>query len=274
MNMVDHPMDTPRPKDGKAFTFPGEIPTEWISPVSLLSNPLDSEMSLPVLATLCVRELNTYRRGEPYTDTSSIELLRRATVQGDQEAWAWVQYCFGGLMLDWLRRHPKRAHACRLASDEHYVAQAFERFWQAIVSNQRAEYTTLSVALYYLRACLHSAILDVLRADTRPRESSRLVPEEPGEAQKEDVTSSNEVWEMLKALLSNPREQRLVYLLFHCGLSPREIVQCCPQEWSDVLEIAQLRRTILERLLEAWPRFIGQIPVLAWDEKRDVLRAL
>ena len=54
----------------------------------------------------------------------------------------------------------------------------------------------------------------------------------------EDVTSSHEIWEILKAVLVNPREQRLAYLLFHCGLSPRVIVRCCPQEWSDVQEIA------------------------------------
>ena len=64
-----------------------------------------------------------------------------------------------------------------------------------------------------------------------------------------DVISSSEVWEKLKALLANPREQRLAYLLFQCGLSPREMVRCCPQEWSDVQEIARLRRTIMERLL-------------------------
>jgi len=206
-------------------------------------------MSLLVLAALCTRELNTYRRGEPCADTYSLELLRRASVQGDQEARAWVQHCFGGVVLDWLHRHPKRAHACRLESEEHYVAQAFERFWQATASNQRVEFTTLAAALHSLRASLHGAILDMLRADSRPRESSRPVPAEPGEPHMEDVTSSHEIWEMLKALLANPREQRLAYLFFHCGLSPREIVRGLPQEWSDVQEIARLRRTIMERLL-------------------------
>jgi hypothetical protein len=196
-----------------------------------------------------MRELNTYRRGEPYIDTYSVELLRRATLQDDQEARVWVQHCFGGVVLDWLRRHLKKARAYRLEREEHYVAQAFERFWQSTTSHQRVECTTLAVALQYLRASLHGAILDKLRADAQPRESSRPEPTEPGEAHMEDVTSSSEVWEKLKALLANPREQRLAYLLFHCQLSPKEIVQCCPQEWSDVQEIVRLRRTILKRLL-------------------------
>jgi hypothetical protein len=247
--MINHPTDTACTNDGEPSAAPERIPTEWVSPVSLLSNPLNSEMSLPVLAALCVRELNTYRRGEPCADAYGVELIRRATVQGEQGAWAWVKYCFGGVVLDWLRRHPKRAHACRLESEEHYVAQAFERFWHATPSHKQVEFTTLAAVLHSLRASLNGAILDMLRADARPRESSRPVPAEPGETHMEDMTSSSEVWEMLKALLVNPREQRLAYLLFHCGLSPREIVRCCPQEWSDVHEVSHLRCTIMERLL-------------------------
>jgi hypothetical protein len=247
--MIGHQTDPPWTKDGEPSTAPGKIPTKCVSPVSLLSNPLNGEISLPVLAALCVRELNTYRRGEPYIDTCSVELLRRATMQDDQEARVWVHYCFGGVMLDWLSRHPKKAHACRLESEEHYVAQAFEHSWQSTTSNQRVAINTLDEALVSLCASLHGAILDRLRADARPRESSRSVPKEPGEAHMVDVISSSEVWEKLKALLANPREQRLAYLLFQCGLSPREMVRCCPQEWSDVQEIARLRRTIMERLL-------------------------
>jgi hypothetical protein len=247
--MIDHTMEIACTNDGESSTAPGKIPTDRVSPVSHLSYPLSGEMSLPVLAALCVRELTTYRMGEPYTDTYSVELLRRAAVQDDQEARVWVHSCFGGVMLDWLRRHPKRARACRLEREEHFVAQAFERFWQSTTSNQRVECTTLAGAFHYLRASLHGAILDRLRADARQRESSIPEPGELVEPLVEDVTSTNEIWEMLKALLANAREQRLAYLLFHCGLSPREIVRVCPQEWSDVQEIARLRRTIMERLL-------------------------
>ena len=63
----------------------------------------------------------------------------------------------------------------------------------------------------------------------------------------EDVTSSNELWDILKGLFSNPREQRLAYFLFHCGLSPRENVRGSPQEFDDVREVSGLQRTIMER---------------------------
>ena len=50
-------------------------------------------------------------------------------------------------------------------------------------------------------------------------------------------------------MLPAGREQRLAYLLYHCGLKPREIVRFCPQEWSDIQEIYHLRRNLMERLL-------------------------
>jgi hypothetical protein len=244
--MVDELMNTSCANDGEPFIAPKSLSAEWSSPVSFLSNPLCGEMSIPVHAAHCLRELEQYRRGEPCTDIYGIELFRCATIQGNSEASAAVQHCFGGMVQGWFRCHPSRETACRLESEEHYIAQAFERFWQATASYQRVEFIHLSAALQYLRASLHGAILDTLRAYERPRGVSRPVP---GEPRVEDSTDNREVWNILKTMLSNPLEQRLAYLLFHCGLGPREIVHVCPQEWSSVQEIYRLRYNILERLL-------------------------
>jgi hypothetical protein len=242
-------MDTNCAEDGEPSLAPEDIPAEERSSVSLLSNQPCSELSLPELAAQCLRELGTYRRGEPCNEAYGLELLRRATIQDNQEAWSWVQHCFGGMVRVWLRRHPQREVACRLESEEHYVAQAFERFWQAIALNQRVEFSTLAAALQYLRASLHGAILDTLRAYARPREVSLPGPGELGEPLVEDSSDRSEVWDSLHMILSDPREQRVAYLLFHCGLKPREIVRFCSQEWSDVQEIYRLRRSIMERLV-------------------------
>ncbi len=239
-------MDTHCADDGELSTAQESIPPEQSTPDSLLSSPLYSEMSVPMLAAQCLREIDNSRRGEPCTETYAVELVRRATVQGNQEARAWVQQCFREMVRDWLRRHPNREAACRLESEEHYVTQAFERFWQATVSTQRLEFSRLSAALQYLCACLNGAVLDTLRASARAREVSLPEPGESGEPQ---VENSSESWGLLKTILPNAREQRLAYLLFHCGLRPGEIARFYPQAWSDVGEIYRLRRTIMERLL-------------------------
>src|SRR5437763_7719638 len=246
--MVYDLRDTGGADNGDPFNAPEGIPGERVAPVSLLSNSPCSEMSLPMLTAQCLRELDNYRRGEPCTDTFGVELFRRALIQSDQEAWACLYHCFGGIVRGWLRRHPKREAAYHLENEEYYIAQAFERFWQATTLTQRMKFTTLAAALQYLRASLNGAIVDTLRTDARSREVSLPESGKPGEPYMEDMTSSSEVWELLQTMLPNGREQRLAYLLYHCGLKPREIVRFCPQEWHDVQEIYRLRRNILERL--------------------------
>jgi len=63
-----------------------------------------------------------------------------------------------------------------------------------------------------------------------------------------DEAESSELWESIRNLLPTVRERRAAYLLFHCGLKPRDIVRYCPQEFTQVSEIYRLRRNILLRL--------------------------
>jgi hypothetical protein len=174
--------------------------------------------------------------------------LRRAIAHSDQDAWAEFQQCLEETVLTWLHEHPSREAACRGLSEKHVVIHAFERFRQAAVQAQMAFETPAGI-LVYLQASLNGVILDTLRTLSRPKEVSMLVPGLAGEPRMEDQIDSNEIWEVLQTLLPSARERRLAYLLYHCGLGPKEIVHCCPQEWSDVQEIYRLRRTIVERLL-------------------------
>lgn len=227
-------------------------PTEQATPASLRSEAAYSTLSNTSLATLCLLELSNYQRGEPCDETYGLELVRRATLQGDPEAWVWVQDCFRELVRGWLRHHPSREVARSFKSEKTYVALAFERFWQA-TAQQRVVFDTFEGALAYLRASLHGAILDTLRAYSQPREVPLPSPGELGEPQVEAQIASLDVWEFLRTMLPYRREQRLAFLLYHCGLNPKEIVRCCPQKWSDVHEVARLRRIILGRLLGHFP---------------------
>ncbi len=208
-----------------------------------------STLNNAALAEQCLLQLYAYRRGEPCDESYGLELFRRATVEGDAKAWACVQRCFGDIVLAWLRCHPSRAAACCLESEANYVALAFERFWQATTLSQQVAFKTLAAALRYLRASLHGTILDTLRAYSRRKEVALPEPGEPREPFLEEQAEASEAWEMLQGMLPSQRERRLAYLLYHCGLKPREIVRFCPQEWHDVQEIYHLRRSILERLM-------------------------
>src|SRR5438093_1287425 len=119
------------------------------------SGPPLYTLSVLALADHCKSEINKYRSGEPYNDQYCVELFRRAMVQSDPLAWEIVQQRFNETMLRWMRAHPQRDLACRLDSEENYVAQAFARFWFATANNSTLEFKTLAAVLRYLRASLN-----------------------------------------------------------------------------------------------------------------------
>ncbi len=176
-------------------------------------------------------------------EVSRLELLRRANIHGDQEAWRAFQQSLEETVLAWFHDHPRSEAACRLQSERHFIALAFERFWLIVVQRQVA-CETLSEMLVNLRVSLNGAILETLRVAERPRTVSSPWPDV------EEQLDSIEVWDRLQARLSNPQERRLAYLLYHCGLDPADIVRCCSQEWSNIHEIARLRHSILTRLMK------------------------
>ncbi len=131
---------------------------------------------------------------------------------------------------------------------EIFRPKAFAHFWNA-VHNQQLMFTSLGAALRYLRICLNSAILDMLRSYTRAREVPLPEPGFAGEPTAADSEEgSSELWEVIRDMLPNEREQRLAFLLFHCNLKPRVIVRLCPQEYPDVNEIFRMTRNIVDRL--------------------------
>ncbi len=218
--------------------------------VSVLSEERSlQDMSIAELADHCMDEIKRFQRGEPSSDLYGIELFRRALKQLDALAWETVQQRFSEIVYSWMYQHPMRHIANRFDSEENYVAQAFARFWQATAGNQKIEFTTLAAIMRYLRASLNGTILDALRAYCRPRETSLPEPAFAEGLFREEPEDSRGLWEAIQSVLPDPRQQRVAYLLFHCQLKPRQIVQFCAEEFSDVGEIYRLRRNIFERLL-------------------------
>lgn len=228
---------------------PRSTSSERLSPTSPKSDSALAMMSARELAEHCKQEMSHYRCGGSTSGQYSLELLRRATKPDDQEARAWMRHCFSGLVHSLLHSYLGKNAECHLESEENYMVQAFESFWQATALTRRVEFDTLAAALQYLRASLNGAILDTLRSHAQPKETLLLDPGEPGEPRVEGATKSSEVWETLQAMLADGPERRLAYLLFHCGLKPQEIVHFYPKEWNDVQEIYHLRHSIIARLL-------------------------
>ena len=213
---------------------------------------LPDQMSLSALAERCMSEIENYRRKQPHNDKYCLEIFHRAMIKHDHDAWDLLQRRFTPTVRAWMRSHPHRDVACRHQSEENYVTDTFTRVWQASMRNT-LEFDTLAAALSYLKISLQGAIIDNLRAYSRPKEaplpdpgSDTYYAEEPAS---EDEYGSQELWEIIKSLLPGERERRLAYLLYQCGLKPREVIRYCSDEFSDIQEVYRLTRNIIERLV-------------------------
>ena len=215
-------------------------------------------MSVPALAARCLREINNYRRGETQDVPYCLELFHRAREQHDDVALEALRQCFSEFVRDWIRRHPQKEVVCRFESEEYYAALAFERFWQAVIQRQELEFGTLAAPLAYLQASLNGVILDTLRAYSQSSKVAFLETDDAGEPVVENDENGGTLWEIIQRILPNEREQRVAYLLFHCGLQPGENESGNPQEFRDVQEVARLRRNIIARLVRSESNLLEQ----------------
>jgi hypothetical protein len=215
-------------------------------------------MSVPALAARCLHEINSYRRGETQDTPSCLELFHHARIQHDDVALEALRQCFGEFLRDWIGRHPHKEVVCRFESEDYYAALAFERFWQAIIRRQVLEFDTLTAALSFLQASLNAVMLETLRAYSHSSTVAFLETDDAGEPEGENDENAGTLWETIQRMLPNEREQRVAYLLFHCGLQPGEIVRGNPQEFSDVQEVARFRRTIIARFVRFGSNLVEQ----------------
>src|SRR5574340_779858 len=204
--------------------------------VSINMEDLPAQMSLTALANRCMREIEKYRRKEPYNDQYCLEIFHRAMVQHNEDAWDILQNRFSPIVMSWVRNHAQRDVACRHQSEEDFVQDAFVRAWQASTRNI-LEFDSMAAALCYLKLCLQGAMIDSLRAYSRPKEVPMPDPgsdihymEEPAT---EDDYEDSDLWDAIKSLIPNERECRLAYLIYVNGLKAREIVRLVPDEFSD-----------------------------------------
>lgn len=205
------------------------------------------QMDLTLLADYCVEELQRRRYRQSGDDRFCLELFYRATVLQIEGAWSVMQQILSEVVRIWLRSHPGRELALLYDSEENYIAQTFSRFWFA-VQKQHLEFSSLPAALSYLHCTLNGLLIDTLRIFKRSDHISLADTGLPDEPAVEDTYHGDEMWQSIARLLDNEQERRLAYLLYYCGLKPREIAQRFPEMFHDVKEVYRLNYSLLGRL--------------------------
>ena len=209
------------------------------------SQTLDS-LSLSGLAHRCRQESEHYFRGQPNDTAYCYELFRRAMVERSQGAWAYLYEQYTPLVAGWVERHS--GYASSGEDVGYFVNRAFEKMWSAIPAAKFARFPDLKSLLRYLQLCVHSVIIDHIRAEevTSLEEPTIILAgvEEPII----DAIQQEAFWQELRRRLHDEREVQLLYYRYGLGFKPRQVCEFFPTEFPDINEVYSLTQNILARL--------------------------
>jgi DNA-directed RNA polymerase specialized sigma24 family protein len=210
------------------------------------------EMPLEELAQAARVESAKFLEGKPNVEIFALEVFRRAVCHSDQEAWALLFQLYRGLLISQLSRHSARNEV--LEDPEFWVNGAFERFWTAVGPDRFSLFPDLAAILKYLKMCLHSVIMDELRARQRTRHESldTAVFAGPTQAPPEDAVlggmAGAELWDAIVRQLNDEKEYIVASLSFVRGMKPNQIHAQHPEQFVDVADVYRLKHSIVERL--------------------------
>jgi DNA-directed RNA polymerase specialized sigma24 family protein len=210
-------------------------------------------LQLSDLVRHCSDAANQYVRGQSNPgDASCYEMFRRAVCDFDQQAWAAVLAQYRGLVLAYVRRHPWAAASS--ADNDDRVNRTFARFWQAVGPEKFGFFLDLPALLGYLKTCVHSVIVNEIRA--RHGQADVTLEEAPEESRRsEDVAASvldelavHDLWKAVEAELQDEAERVLAHLSFILDYKPAEIQARHPEHFPTVGDVYRIKRNVIDRL--------------------------
>ena len=202
----------------------------------------------------CRRETERFFQREEHDPRPCYELFRRAIVDCNQSAWACVYDQYHRLVTGWVERHP--AYPASSEEVQFLVNRAFEKMWAALTPEKFSRFPNLKSLLRYLQMCVHSVILDQVRAAQRSLVDAnveKLAAEgvEQGlvvENQALSRVQRDQFWEQISLRLRDRRERRVVYGSFILALKPRELYVYYQETFVDVTEVYRVKQNVLARL--------------------------
>jgi len=210
--------------------------------------------TLHTLAQQCARETQRFFQNRNDSAFSCLELFRRAIIEQREEAWEYIYQQYENQVRRWVMRHPRFGSTGEAA--DYFVNLAFTRMWQAMTPDKFRGFDNIKMVLRYLQMCVHSVIVDYLRA--RPAAAMDIddintlgaqTPDAPRvDARVLDRVYQTEVWSLIRTRIRNQKEQIVFYGCYALGMKPSEIYREYPQTFRDVKEIYRIKENILARL--------------------------
>lgn len=210
------------------------------------------ELPILELARRCREETQRFLSGDERDDRFCFEIFQRAVVDRDDHAWEAIVNQYRGIVLAYVSQHT--AAALLREPDDFWINRAFQRFWTAVGADRFSQFPDLPSLLKYLKMCVHSVLMDEVRA-RRAASTSSLedIPETLPAATNAERNvlgkmAGEQLWAAIQRLLQDEAEQRVVYLSFARDLKPAEIAERHPNLFESVADVYRIKRNVIERL--------------------------
>ncbi len=209
-------------------------------------------LTVAELSRRCREETMRYLRGEERDDAYCFSLFQRAVAERDPDAWEAIIAQYRGIVLAYVGQHS--AAALVRESDDYWVNRAFQRFWMAVGPDRFVQFRDLPGLLKYLKLCVHSVLLDEVRA-RRAASLASLdeVPETAASPERADETvigelARQQLWQAINEELNDEAERAVVLLSFARDMKPAEIYRRHPGLYDGVADVYRVKRNVMERL--------------------------
>jgi DNA-directed RNA polymerase specialized sigma24 family protein len=203
-------------------------------------------LSLSGLAHRCQQESERYFHGQPNEPAYCYELFRRALVEHSDQAWSILHDQYTPLVKGWVEHHSGYTRSGEDSS--YFVNRAYEKLWSAIPPEKFARFLDLKSLLRYLQLCVHSVIIDHIRAEEFVALEEPTIIIESVEDPIIEELQQQDFWQQIQRRLNDEREQQLLYYRYGLGFKPRQICEYFPAEFPDINEVYGMTQNILARL--------------------------
>jgi hypothetical protein len=209
------------------------------------------EVPIGELVHRCREETMRFLHGEQRDDTYCFEIFERAIVHRDDQAWAAIMVQYRGIVLAYVGQHAAASQVHE--PDEYWVSRAFQRFWSAVGPDRFGHFADLAALLKYLKLCVHSVLMDELRARRAGMTSLDELPESTADRASPEgrvigFLAGEQLWQSILRELHDEAERQVVFLSFASDLKPAAIFERQPLLYTSVSDVYRIKRNVLERL--------------------------
>jgi hypothetical protein len=210
------------------------------------------EVPLVEIARRCREETQRFLRGEPREDAFCFEVFARAIAYRDDAAWEAVITQYRGIVLAYISQHSLSTVVRE--PDDYWVNRAFQRFWSAVGPDRFGQFSDLASLLKYLKMCVHSVLMDEVRARRAASLTSLDDMAEttaaPTNAERSVIgkLAGEQLWATIVRELQDEGERVVAYLSFARDLKPSEIFGRHPRLYENVADVYRIKRNVVERL--------------------------